>query len=149
MNNSQVIIEITKLKLFDSKPMKFESGTIFYLHVALPDGIQIGEKFKFVDSLQLKFDEATNEVCAPCSLIAIAIENETCLASWFSEYEELDALLTPMDSSQVMYRELVLEAKIRLYRTQESTVDEPDHETQQSELIEKANSTLQFLYRKY
>jgi hypothetical protein len=149
MSDSKVNIEITKRRLFDSKPMTFASGTTFYLHVTLPDGTQAGKKIAFVDSLQLEFDEDSDEVCAPCSLIAKTIEDETCFSSWFLECEELDAVLTPLDSDKLLYRELVLEAKIKLWCAQESTCDDFGYEAQQSELIEKANSTLRLLYRKY
>jgi hypothetical protein len=149
MNNSKVNIEITKRRLFDSKPVTFESGTIFYLHVVLPNGTQVGKKVTFVDSLRLEFDEESNEVCTPYSLIAKNIEDETCFDSWFLECEELDAILMPLNSYESFYRELVLEAKIKLWCAQEPTCDDVGYEVQQSELIEKANSTLKLLYRKY
>ncbi|MDT0602674.1 hypothetical protein [Thalassotalea castellviae] len=149
MSNSKVNIEITKRRLFDLKPVKFESGTIFYLHVALPNGKQVGKKVAFVDSLQLEFDEDSDEVCAPYSLIAKNIEDETCFDSWFVECEELDAMLMPLNSYESFYRELVLEAKIKLWCAQESTCDDFGYEAQQSELIEKASSKFKLLIRKH
>jgi hypothetical protein len=156
MKNSQVSIEITKRKASDSNPVTLNIGTLFYFHIVLPDGTEIGERFTFEDSYQIEFDDETDEVLKGNLIIANAIKSEkfgvgseVYIAPWLLQYEELEGTLILIDNYHLCNREVSLGAKIKLRVALEPTVEEPDHETQQSELIEKAKTTLQLLYRKY